>query len=483
MGVVLLKPESKKATDLEGIIANDKKKQAAHIIHLHQPPSQSDEWIYTITGQCYLPLTELLATSDFPAAVNITSSLLQHFVRLRIYKPIEYLAEAAEQGKIELTGTGANHPILPDLYQRGGESEVKRQIELNHKFQRAIFTDKIWKPRGFIEDVVWKLSRPFTRKNLKLSGFFPAEMAFSPDVASIIKEMGYEYAVIDAVSFDAVHKGNPTIPYNYIGVVNGLPVLFRSGKWSNELTLEMPTRRDYDMAACATRMKQGLDRWFSDGVGYIVVACDGEAFGHHVPQYTPENLRVYRQRLQDEGIALVLPSKLLEYPRKEVSIKPASWSTSLHNIERENKPFPMWSDPDNPVHNAVGKITEATISIVHQADSYLSSHGLLRRFLNYRNTRRAHKLQGEARQLTDEGLCSCTQWNANPSYGKWNPMHIKGGANRLLGAAYKGLEAIELVMPSGAMLRVNGYFGNLEGARTLVQSLEQELNHAVSLHK
>ena len=117
-----------------------------HLYHLYQPPHQSDDWIFLIADQCYRPLSRWLAQNNFPVAINISYSLIKHLRRLRLEDIIENLGEAAEKGTIEFTGSAAYHPILPLLLShKGGESEVKRQIELNDRLNREVFGN-VWKP-------------------------------------------------------------------------------------------------------------------------------------------------------------------------------------------------------------------------------------------------------------------------------------------------------------------------------------------------
>src|SRR3989344_4500023 len=101
-------------------------------------------------------------------------------------------------------------------------------------------------------------------------------MAFSPEIASIIKEMGYEWTITDAPLYDAVNQGT-SIPYKQIGRVNGLPVFFRSNEWSNEFSQVRPNSGDYDVAKYVTDLRNNIDfEWFKAHKGYVVLAYDGE---------------------------------------------------------------------------------------------------------------------------------------------------------------------------------------------------------------
>src|SRR3989344_1898656 len=193
------------------------------VLHYHQPAGQESYWVDKATDEAYLPQSQWLARTDkFRGTVNITSSLLEHLERLRHYQVIDNFRTAAERGTIELTATGAKHPILPGLLKYdGGEARVRRQIRLNEEINKRYF-GSLWNPRGF----------------------FPPELAFSSELAEILNYMGFEWAITDAPLYDAVYHRQPSIPHNRIGTVRGLNVFFRSDERSNELSIKMPEKKD-----------------------------------------------------------------------------------------------------------------------------------------------------------------------------------------------------------------------------------------------
>src|SRR5262249_50210171 len=83
------------------------------------------------------------------------------------------LAELAEAGTIELTGSAMFHPILPLLPRR----EMRRQIQLNEHACRR-YLGEAFRPQGV----------------------FPPEMCYSRDVALIVRDLGYRWILVDEVA-------------------------------------------------------------------------------------------------------------------------------------------------------------------------------------------------------------------------------------------------------------------------------------------
>lgn len=420
----------------------------ATLWHYYQPPGQTDDWVELISHQTYIPFSRWLANAknDFRAAVNINYSLIKHLIRLRLSEVIENLGRAAEKGRIELTGSAAYHPILPDLLKyKGGKDEVKRQIELNDKFNREIFGG-VWNP----------------------TGFFPPEMAFSPELATVIKDMGYKWSITDAPLFDATNKG-AVIPYKEIGTVNGLPVFFRSD-WSNEFSLKRPNSGDYDVSKFVEDMRQAVNDWFRDQRGHFVIAYDGETWGHHVKQYDINALDIYTKRCNELCISHILFSDLIKsYSTVEVKIMPGSWSSNMDDI-KVGEYFPLWRHSKNPVHELFDILTAYAIEAVHAAEKTVDG--------NY-GARRAYE---EARQELDDGEHSCKEWWANPIHGRESPKHIYAGFNQLAGAINHAVDTLSLSGASNQYLHVDGFYGAPSQLKGLVKNLEARLRELVPSH-
>ena len=278
-------------------------------------------------------------------------------------------------------------------------------------------------------------------------------MAFSPEVAAILKQMGFKWTITDAPLFDAANEGR-TVPYDTIGKVDGLPVFFRSGL-SNVVSLEMPQRGDYDMAGFVSRMRTEVSSWFNGRRGHLTLAMDGETFGHHVPQYNIDALIMFAERCRQAGIRPKLFSEVLcSFPHEDVAIAPGSWSTTIADIKAGHY-FPLWDHNQNLIHQEFKKLTQQDIIAVQQAEKVVTFYP----------DPDAKKYYEEARYKLDRGLHSCKEWWANRHHGKWHPDRIYSGMSLLERATNDACQAITLLSPREAA-------DHLENNRLIVERLK-----------
>jgi len=367
-------------------------KHVSFLLHMYQPPWQYADVLKRISGECYEWLTEWLADNkrSFKATVNINYSLTELLLKNGLEIIIENIGRGVEKGSIELTGSAAYHPILPLI----PEDEVKRQIELNDRKHAEIFKG-VWNPRGF----------------------FPPEMAYSPRLSRIVREMGYEWIITDDVIYRANNQGAP--PNNYIVETNSLPLFFRSRLWSNEFALGMPGRADTDAIGFIKKVSDSRQ-----DNSYCILAFDIETIGHHHKEnpYNKDTMDSLENAMQDNKVGSVYVSQLLDkFPeRREVKIGEGSWSTTEENIWR-GVPFPLWKDPDNEIHWTLWQLVYHTINIVSKSKGVEGYE--------------------KARDLLDRGLNSCPFWWA--STYRWNSEYILDGSKDL----YESVASIPSVSP------------------------------------
>ncbi|MEM5799873.1 MAG: hypothetical protein QXZ43_04395 [Candidatus Aenigmatarchaeota archaeon] len=287
------------------------------LLHFYQPPWQYRNVLEKIINECYEPLIEYFQRFKPSLTVNVNYSLIEVLERKGFDDIARRFIESIKN--LDVTNSAAYHIIIPlVLALTNGEAIVRDQIELN---------------KSYLE-----------KYGIKPKGFFPPEMAIDEKTISVASS---DWIIADSVSYDAVNDG--TIPYNYVGIFN-IPIFFRSRHWSNELTLEMPKRRDYDIREYTERLFKGISKWFNENNGYIILAFDGETLGHHVPQYR-NFLEKFFNELERLKIKIVPVSRLLEiFPQRKIEIiSKASWSTSLDDI-KVGKYYPLWLDTENEIH-------------------------------------------------------------------------------------------------------------------------------------
>lgn len=293
-----------------------------NFLHLYQPVTQKPYWIDRITKESYRPLTEgLLENSDLKISVNINSVLVELWDYHGHQDVIDNIRELLERGQIELTGSAKYHPLLVFM----PEYEQIRQIKLNDESHRKYFGDA-YQPKGF----------------------FPPEMAFSPEVGKTIADMGFEWMIIDELSF----PNQDQVDYSQRYVMQDCPSLSlyfreRGASW-NILSGQIGTPK---------LLEDTLQDRLDSGQ-YLLTAMDGETFGHHRPGLQS----LLFDLNQSDNIQTILISDISATHPEPVKInpQPSTWALMQQDLER-NMPFSRWYDEDNEIHEMQWQLTDMAV--------------------------------------------------------------------------------------------------------------------------
>jgi len=310
------------------------------LLHIYQPPNQFDDVLARIVDECYRPLFNLINSRDNANfTINLNWSLTEILIRNKYDDLLESIKVALKKERIEITGTAAYHAILP-LIPR---TEQIRQILLNYEKNREVFGEA-YHPRGF----------------------FPPEMAFGHDIIETIKELGYKWVITDDIPFTCIHHN---VPYNYIATVEDLPVFLRSNLWSNKISLLTNCRGEkFSGKDIASWLIEDMNKWFNNQDGYIILAMDGETFGHHIKGYIELFLEQFLDHLVafPSKIQMIHISNLLDlFPTKEKEVPPGSWSTSPDDFWEGNF-FPLWKNKYNEAHKLLWDLTDLATGAVNK---------------------------------------------------------------------------------------------------------------------
>jgi len=366
----------------------------AFLFHIYQPPVQIPLVIKQIVNESYRPIIEALR--DHPEAkitLNINGTLTEQLHDFGYDNLIGLITTIASRGQIEFTGSGKFHPLLPLI----PEPEIKRQINLNDETNQHFF-GKLYNPRGF----------------------FPPEMAISEEVLKTVKKAGFEWIVMSGIA-----NTLPEFPTNHISIhSSGLKLLFRD----DYISIDCAFDKINNVETFINRLKY---KNTSEDM-YVILAMDGETFGHHVKHAINDFLTPLFQALPHrDDVKICTISEIVERFPKGFTQTPrdSSWSTMPYDIATD-VPFPLWFDPNNQIHIEQHRFFMYALTLIHLSAKYRESMD-----------KEKKQIFDNARNLLDRGIHSCQQWWASrrPFY---NPDMILRGLNEVLMASVNAKRSI-----------------------------------------
>ncbi len=228
----------------------------ALLLHLYQPPIQTEENLRKIAHECYLPLIKFLKNNkNIRCTLNIPLSLLEQMDKHGYSLWIKDIKELIEAERVEITGSAAYHPLLTKF----SDEIVEEQVILNEYSQGYYFG----KNKGFEGEDAFVVNN--------LNGFFPPELAVNSRIIDVLDRLGYEWFLCDET---AVEKG--------YGVYNFRPIVDDKFEDENKKILGVVRNRNLSNLISFKRNLETKDLYDEmDRCQYCVVALDAEFFGHH----------------------------------------------------------------------------------------------------------------------------------------------------------------------------------------------------------
>ncbi len=353
-----------------------------NFLHLYQPPHQNGFVFGKVVDESYRRIVRILNLyGDVNFTLNVSGSLLEQLEFYQKIDVIEGLKKAYSKGKIELVSSAMFHPILPLLNKK----EIKRQIELNNEILKKYFGE-----------------------DFELKGFYLPEMCYSLEAAEVVKEMGFEWIILDEISRNG-KLGSVDFEKVYEIENLGLKVIFRNRKISNSF------------------VPQKINEISDDEKDKVIItATDGELYGHHhwdLERHLEENFA-------NKNIKRLKISDYIGQFETFEKINPVNscWESSEEDL-KNNIPYSFWSDSENKLHQLLWNLAYFSIKIIEENQSDI----------NYEI----------ARSLVDRGLTSCTFWSASEKKSfiwrdvVWNPDMIESGALNLV-RAVRSLEKLDV---------------------------------------
>lgn len=194
-------------------------------------------------------------------------------------------------------------------------------------------------PRDRRTEILWGLADFRRRFGREAEGMWLPECAADDATLSDLAGAGVKFAILEPHQAEAVRAPGgawkpaadalaPGVPYLWTDGARRLALFFYDGPLSRAVAFEGAMR---DSRAFAGRLAA------SKGDGLVLLATDGESYGHHEPFAEMGLAHLLRYALPEKGLEPVNPAWFLSRraPSKEVRLKTGgtSWSCA-HGVER-----------------------------------------------------------------------------------------------------------------------------------------------------
>lgn len=311
----------------------------AFLLHIYQPPTQDSKKVEEITQSSYLPLLKSIKQkADFKITLNIPLSLSYLLQTSSGSQVLGMIKELYELEKIELTSTGAYHPLLTKL----PDDLIEEEVILNERGLAFYYG----KDKGFEgEDAL-------VIKNVV--GFFPPEVAIDTHLAEKIAEMGYSWIFADDVAVRQSEGYQDYHPLYQLEVSEKqtINVAVRHKGLSDMISFRRSSETNDLMEQILSLRQDGKD---------LILALDGEFFGHHYQDgiYFLDSLV---SELHAQGIKTVTVGELIEEnnPINLNELVESSWGASVKQVA-EGNPYPLWITPGNGVQPLLWEVQKRVI--------------------------------------------------------------------------------------------------------------------------
>ncbi len=302
----------------------------AFLLHLYQPSYQEEATVKKIAEECYVPLLKFFQTKkDFKVTLNTPLSLLELMAKSGYSAWLEGLRELVEQGRVELVGSAAYHPLLTKIPLEYAE----KQIILNEYGLGYYFG----KHRGFDgEDAILVKD---------LAGFFPPELAISNAVVNLLDELSYKWVLVNnCTSLDNKHTPD-TCVYQL-----------------TETQLKLVTRNITISDAIAFNYTSNINNLFGNITKHTVLALDGETFGHHNKQGILLLNNIYSQLKEKNHEITTVTALINDFTPITISnIQESTWADSNPSASLEQY-YKYWLNYNNNIQNKLSLLLNTTLN-------------------------------------------------------------------------------------------------------------------------
>src|SRR3989339_191102 len=272
-----------------------------NFLHFYQPATLDREVIIEAIEKSYRRIIKALQkNSNVRFTVNVQGCLLEKMHELGYQMLLRDLKQLAERGQLEFVGSAAFHPILPLIPAFEAVAQIKLQEEIIKKY----FGD------------------------VKLKGFFLPEMAYAPKTAKLLKNLGYEWIILDEISARGTTNG-AYCQRPYRDAASGLSVVFRNRAVSQSYV----PRSVAELAA--EKSEQTL-----------ITATDAELYGLRHADISGHFEKILKRT---DVTTQTISGFLAEHePTQNITILRSSWESAPAE-SRAQLPYALWYNKKNVI--------------------------------------------------------------------------------------------------------------------------------------
>jgi hypothetical protein len=205
-------------------------------------------------------------------------------------------------------------------------------------------------------------------------------MAYSPAVGEVVEKLGYKWIILDESAILKTKDTSDGVPAQpdssevdgkqtiYIKRNSQLAVFIRDRRLSlaiafSQITsvsqlldfLKRENNTRYELRSHPITGTNLASNTHLDENGYVIVALDGETFGHHQPGQLKFLEELFTWNLEPGTWNMVTISELLKlFPQRlEIEPKTSTWGES----------WERWDDPKNPIHRLQWKLYRLALKV------------------------------------------------------------------------------------------------------------------------
>jgi len=376
----------------------------ANLIDMYQPPNCNRSVLEKIIKQSYLPLLKIFEQNpDSGFTLNLPGSTVELMIRTGFGDVIKKIAKLGERGQIDFTMTPKYQPLIP-LH---GDDDMDRQMEAHNKICKRYF-GIYYSPQG--------LYSPF--------------LAYSQKVSKAGARFTLKWVVVDENSI----RGKSQSGYNSLYMeksAGGILLMPCRRDISNQLGASLWARK---IPRSASEFLQNTLRQASNDK-YLVTAIDARNFGYD----NPGRHGLLRALYRDNKLKAVTISHLRRFVRRKDFIRAVDGSSVTEKENsRKRRPFLVWENDRNPIHQSLWKLYKMAVSEIRNAAAKGDPQFI-----------RAREMMDSASAAVNWSMASCNPW--------WDPDYPRQAADDLAIAIFVLLSSAPRVKEQAIALRVKIY--------------------------